>query len=124
MLVQDNRIIHRAGALAVLAQRHEVMFRDGQALGLHPVTVAGQVHVFLRAVHADGLRWALLDLRHLGGELHDDLLRLQPRDHPGAVFFTLRGLFPTRRAFVDALDRLALQTWWASETQPFQPLAA
>jgi hypothetical protein len=124
MHLPDTRVIHCEGPHTVLAQRHEVMFHDGLALGLHPVATSSQVHTFLRAVHADGLRWVLFDLRHLGAELHDDLLRLQPRDHPGAVFFTLRGLYRTRRAFVDDLDRIGLHTWWAAEQQPQQPLAA
>lgn len=121
MHLQDTRVIHRAGTLTVLAQRHEVMFHDGLAIGLHPVADQGQLQVYLRAVHADGLRWVLFDLRHLGGELHDDLLRLQPRDHPGVVFFTLRGLFRTRKAFVDELDILGLHTWWDSTAEALQP---
>jgi hypothetical protein len=118
MNLPDNRPLAQEGAYTVLAQRHEVMFRDGQALGLHPVAAHGQVHVFLRAINVDGQRWVLFDLRRLGGELHDDLLRLQPRDHPGTVFFTLRGLFPTCRAFVDALDRLVVQAWAAKTAEP------
>jgi hypothetical protein len=107
----DTRAILRDGPFTVLAQRHEVMFHDGLAVGLHPVASDGQVQVFLRAVHADGLRWVLFDLRHVPGELHDDLLRLQPRDHIGAVFYTLRLQYRTRQAFVDALDKLAVRTW-------------
>ncbi len=117
-MLQDTRIVHTDGDLAVLAQRHEVMFHDGLALGLHPVTQAGHADTFLRAVHAEGLRWLLFDLRHLGGELADDLRRLQPRDHHGAVFYTLRGLYRTRAAFLAALDDMALRTWWAPEPAP------
>lgn len=124
MNLPDTRPLTHQGPYTVLAQRHEVMFRDGLALGLHPVVAHGQAHVFLRAVNADGQRWVLFDLRHLGGELHDDLLRLQPRDHPGAVFFTLRGLYPTRRSFVDGLERLAVQTWDATAQADKQPMAA
>lgn len=117
-------VIFREGEFTVLAQRHEVMFHDGLALGLHPVASQGQVQVFLRAVHADGLRWVLFDLRHVPGELHDDLLRLQPRDHIGAVFYTLRLQYRTRKAFVDALEQLAVRTWWRSAAVPTQPAQA
>lgn len=120
----DTSVIHRDGPLTVLAQRHEVMFRDGLAIGLHPVADHGQVQVYLRAVQAEGQPWVLFDLRHLGGELHDDLLRLQPRDHPGAVFFTLRLQFRTRAEFVDALDTLALRTWRPSAASATEGLAA
>jgi hypothetical protein len=124
MPLHDPRAIQRDGPFTVLAQRHEVMFHDGLAVGLHPVASDGQVQTFLRAVHADGLRWVLFDLRHVPGELHDDLLRLQPRDHIGAVFYTLRLQYRTRKAFVDALEKLAVRTWWAGEAQPLQELAA
>jgi hypothetical protein len=116
MHLQDTRVITTDGAFAVHAQRHEVMFHDGLALGLHPVCQDGHVQMYLRAVHVEGLRWVLFDVRHVPGELHDDLLRLQPRDHPGAVFFTLRAVYRTRRAFEQALDTLALRTWWPTPT--------
>jgi hypothetical protein len=120
----DTPVILRDGPFTVLAQRHEVMFHDGLAVGLHPVASHGQVQVFLRAVHAEGIRWVLFDLRQVPGELHDDLLRLQPRDHIGAVFYTLRLQYRTRKAFVDALDKLAVRTWWAGKAQQLQELAA
>lgn len=105
MHLTDIRLL---GPVSVLPARHEVMFHDGLTVGLHPVAAAGHVHTFLRAVVAEG-RTEIIDLRQVSGELHDDLLRLQPRDHPGAVFYTLRGMFHTRRAFLDELDGLALQ---------------
>lgn len=108
----DARLIQALGAHTVLAQRHEVMFKDGLAVGLHPVLEAGAPHTYWRAVHAEGLCWLLFDLRHLSTEIEADLKMLKGRDHPGAVFYTLRGLYPTRKAFTQAVFDLALQRVW------------
>lgn len=117
---QETRPIQRPPQrphLTVLAQRCEVMFRDGRAIGLHPVADDGHGQMFLRAVHHEGLRWCIFDLRHLCTGIESDLKALQQRDHPGAVFYTLRGLFPTAAAFGAALDKLALHTWWQHDAE-------
>lgn len=85
--------------LQVLAQRHEVMFKDGTAVHLHPVQQAGVQHTFLRALQCGG-GWHVTDLRTHGPELEDDVLRLQPRDTQGVVFFTLRAAYRCRDEFV------------------------
>lgn len=124
---QETRAIQRPpqhAHLTVLAQRCEVMFRDGCAIGLHPVADSGHVQMFLRAVHHEGLRWCIFDLRQLATEIESDLNGLQQRDHPGAVFYTLRGIFPTRAAFGAALDKLATHTWWQHDAQAQEGLAA
>ncbi len=95
-----------ATGLQVLAQRHEVMFKDGTAVHLHPVRAAGVQHTFLRAVQC-GDGWQVTDLRSHGPELEDDVLRLQPRDTQGVVFFTLRGAYATRQAFVQRVLQMA-----------------
>lgn len=114
---QEIRTLQRHQHLTVLAQRCEVMFRDGRAIGLHPVADQGHPQMFLRAVHRDGLRWVIFDLRHLSTEIETELKSLQLRDHPGAVFYTLRGLYATAQAFGAALDTQALHTWWQHDAE-------
>lgn len=90
MLMTDTHIIQRHEKLAVHAQRHEVMFKDGTSLALHPVSVQGTPQMFLRAVHhASGL-WLVFDLRALDKDIEAEVLRLHSRDTPGVIFYTLR----------------------------------
>lgn len=125
-LHQDARIIQQHHNITVLAQRCEVMFRDGQAVGLHPVHIDGYLQPYLRALQHEGLCWMVFDLRHLSTEIEDDLKRLQPRDHPGAVFYTLRCKYPVRASFIDAVQHQAQHSWWAhtAATTVLEGLAA
>jgi hypothetical protein len=88
--------------LQVLTQRQEVMFKDGSTVQLHPVQMTGVPHPFLRALQCSG-DWVVTDLRKHGPELEDDVRRLQPRDTPGVVFFTLRATYRCRDDFVRAV---------------------
>ncbi len=90
----------------VLAPKHEVMFKDGSTVVLHPVQVAGSRAMFLRALQLDG-QWLVTDLRTHSKELEADVLRLQPRDTQGVVFFTLRGAYRSRAEFVIRVAQLA-----------------
>ena len=118
MFLQDTRVIHRHGAYQVLAQRFEVMFRDGSTVQLHPVThteAPGACDTFLRAIHHEGLRWIVFDLRHLSAEVEADILRLLPRDTPGVVFYTLRQSFATAAALLVRVQDCAKAVWWQAE---------
>jgi hypothetical protein len=117
MFLQDNRIIQRHGQLAVHAQRFEVMWRDGTAVHLHPVSRAIP-EVFLRALQLEGLRWLVFDLSHLVPSIEADLIRLDQRDHPGCVFFTLRLRYANAQAFVAAAADAATARWWPTEPTP------
>ncbi len=118
----DDRIVQRhllAGAdMLVLAQRHEVMWRDGSSVQMHLVRLSTQVEpdTFVRALQLEGLRWFAFDLRQVlgtkGRELEADVLRLQPRDTPGVVFFTLRCAFPTSGVFTAAVQANSCAQWW------------
>lgn len=112
--LQDNRIIARQGPHTVHAQRFEVMFKDGSAVHLHPVS-RSVPEIFLRAVQLEGLRWLVFDLRHLAPCIEADLFRLELRDHPGAVFYTLRHAYPTAAAFTAAAADGAVARWWPTE---------
>lgn len=98
----DRRATTLAGGLyTVHSTRHEVQFRGcGTAVGLHPVSVDGHVHLFLRALPDDSGGWLVLDLRDLVPELAVDFVRHEGRDHPGLVFFSLRQCWPTRRSWM------------------------
>jgi len=112
MFLPDTRAIAHSDRYTVQAQRCEVMFRDGSAIGLHPVAVDGYLHHFLRATRHEGLAWVIFDVRHLASEIELDMKRLEARDHPGLVFYTLRGLYHAGDAFRTALLAKALHTWW------------
>lgn len=132
----DTRVIAQyarpepAPGLVVHAQRHEVMFKNGSSVQLHPVTVAGQEQpdTFLRALQREGLRWLVFDLRKVLGPRHgacleEDVLRLLPRDTPGVVFYTLRAVFPQASTFITAADACACATWWHADTAPLAEAA-
>lgn len=99
--------MHTHSAIAVMPARHEVMFRDGTTLHLHPVQQHGAEHLFLRGLR-QGAGWLVFDLRHLGSEIEADLLRLDARDRIGAVFYTLRCAFPCAAACQAAVAGQAL----------------
>ena len=111
----DNRVIAQHAGLLVLAPRHEIMFRDGSTVHLHALSRVGQptvVDLMLRAVHVDGMRWLVLDLRKFSAEIEGDLCRAEQRDRFGMVWFTLRGQFGTASAFLDAAHQLCNAAWW------------
>lgn len=116
MFMQDTRIITSHARLQVLAQRFEIMFKDGTTVGLHPVSASGAPQMFLRAVHHEGLQWVVFDLRHLAPEVEADVLRLHARDTPGIVFYTLRRQFPTVAAFLGRMQAQRVTAWWHHES--------
>ena len=131
MLTHDTRVIQRFGCFQVHAQRFEVMFKDGSTLGLHPVCAEGVPQMFLRALHFEGLRWLVFDLRKLSQDIEADILRLLPRDTPGVIFYTLRQAFPSARHVTDAVLQLSVASWPGHETEasvaavaPVAPVAA
>jgi hypothetical protein len=117
MFLQDTRIIQRYCGLDVLAQRFEIMFKDGTAVALHPVHAVGTPQMFLRAVHHEGLQWVVFDLRHLAAEMEADVLRLHSRDTPGVVFYTLRRHFPTASDFLAKALAQRVAAWWQYELE-------
>jgi hypothetical protein len=122
--LDDTRVIHQHGPHTVLAQCYNVAFRDGTSVGLHPVVRAGVREVFLRAVRVEGLQWLVFDLRHLSAAIEDDILQLQPRDTPGVVLYTLRGLYPSAKAFHAAVAHRWVAQWWHADTAPLFAEAA
>lgn len=115
-MLSDSRIIARqseaAGALEVLAQRQEVMFRDGLAVQLHRVQAHGQPMCTLRALEAPNSALQLIDLAKLLPHLDADLRTAHAIDIPSIVFYTLRGEFKTRAQFCSAVARTSGGTWW------------
>lgn len=121
----DYQVIqqHHGAALTlrVHAQRCEVMWRDGTAVQLHHVTEGAGTgpSTFLRALQVDGQRWVVFDLRAAlcaaapdrGKTLEEDVLRLQPRDTQGVVFYSLRHAFTTSGVFVAAVLACASAAW-------------
>jgi hypothetical protein len=124
--MQDTRILQQHGYLSVLSERHEVMFRDGSTVGLHPVAACGTVQMFLRAVRGDHLhaaKWYVFDLRHLHTGIEADMLRLPARDAPGLVFYVLRSLWGSAACFREEASQRA-HAAWADEPQAAAEQAA
>lgn len=113
--VPDARIIARAGAHEILGQRHEVMFNDGTAVGLHPINRAGVPQVTLRALATDAGGFLLFDVGALMRALDHDLRICHDRDRVGMVFFAARRAFRTKRDFV-----LAVRARSLAEVLPLQ----
>lgn len=86
----------------VLPARHEIMWRDGTAIGVHPVEVAGVPCRFLRAVPGPDLQPVVIDLRRLVPGIDQDLATAPERDRPGVVFYSLRHRYRSARDFMDA----------------------
>jgi hypothetical protein len=87
-------VLFRHGAFTVLALRHEVMFRDGSAVVLHPMAHMGGQHPFQRCLVHRG-HATVFDVRDLCPELGDELPVAYQKDRPGLVFYALRSRFPT-----------------------------
>jgi hypothetical protein len=120
-LQDDTRIIQRHEQLAVHAQRHEVMFKDGTSLALHPVSAHGTPQMFLRAVQHESGLWLVFDLRHLDKEIESEVLRLHSRDTPGVVFYTLRRYYTNATACLAGVLAQHTTSW---QQQQVQELAA
>lgn len=116
-MLTDTRIIARqsasAGAIEVLGQRFEIMFKDGTAVHLHPVQAHGRPLPMLRALEIGGGQLALFDLTRLVGRLEGELRTCSRIDVPGLVFYSLRHAYPTAALFVADVDRHACGRWWA-----------
>lgn len=112
----DTRIIARqsaaAGAMEVLAERHEVIFGDGLAVQLHPVQAHELPMLTLRAMETPNGSLQLIDLVKLVRSLDAEMRTTQAIDIPGLVFYTLRGVFKTGAQFLAAVERNACGTWW------------
>lgn len=115
-MMTDTRIIARqgpgAGALQVLAQRHEVMWRDGTSVTLHPIQAHGLPMAMLRAVALPCGQLLLVDLAKLVARLGAELPATPARDVPGLVFFTLRQTYGSAPAFIADAQRKAGGSWW------------
>lgn len=115
MNLQDTRIIQHHEKLAVHAQRHEVMFKDGTSLALHPVSVLGTPQMFLRAVQQASGLWLVFDLRHLDKEIEAEVLRLHSRDTPGVIFYTLRRYYCSATACLAGVLAQRITSWQQQE---------
>jgi len=115
MWLQDMQIIARqsaeAGAVEVLAQRHEVMLMDCQTIWTHLVHAHGAPIVDQRALMRRDGRLQLVSLEHLVPGITGDLKKASARDVPGVVLYTLRAQFATLDKLLAAADRLQLGAW-------------
>lgn len=108
------QITHPRGASAMLqvleAARQEVMFRDGSRIELRRVQsiTAPAPDPLLRAVF-QGRECLLFDLRQIAAaDFESDFKRLELRDHPGLIFFSLRQAYRTAAAALQAIQAQAL----------------
>lgn len=115
MLIDDTIIARQsaaAGAMYVLAQRHEVMWRDGTTVQLHPVMAGDLTMIMHRAVELPNGQLLLIDLTRVVRALDGELRVTQERDQVGHVFYSLRHAFRSATPFLEAATRIAAGAWW------------
>ena len=99
--------------LTIATARHEIMWRDGSAVGVHPVLRDGVPEMYLRAL--PGHPAIVIDLRRVAPGIEQDMAPAPHRDRAGVVFYTLRHRYRNAREFFDAavnagrVDMQALQ---------------
>lgn len=86
-------------AFTIAPARHEIMWRDGTAIGVHPVLRDGVPEPYLRAVPGPDLQPVVVDLRRVAPSLAADMPAAPERDRVGLVFYTLRHRFGSAREF-------------------------
>lgn len=86
--------------LTIAPARHEIMWRDGSAIGVHPVLRDGVPEMYLRAL--PGQPAIVIDLRRVAPGIEQDMAPAPQRDRPGIVFFTLRHRYRNAAHFCDA----------------------
>lgn len=115
MWLHDMRIIARqsaeAGAVEVIAQRHEVMLMDCQTIWTHLVMAMGAPILDQRALQRRDGRLQLVSLEHLAPGITADLKGASARDVPGVVLYTLRQRYASMDKLLAAADRLQLGAW-------------
>nr|WP_316642855.1 hypothetical protein [uncultured Roseateles sp.] len=98
----DTTPLHTIGAYTVIAERHDVQFRDDTTVGLHQVLQDGHPCMYLRCFVHDGLHAMLLDLRDLASALAAEIPLYHARDVPGLVMYTLRAKYSGLAEFTAA----------------------
>lgn len=118
-MLTDTRIIARqsaqAGAIEVIAQRHEVMLMDCQSVWMHHCMAHGMPMLDHRALQAPDGRLLLVPLDRLAKGLELAVRQSPVRDVPGVILYTLRGLYAKRDALVAVASRVATGCWWPTE---------
>lgn len=109
------------GAYVVYQPRHELSFRDGSQLVLHPVSrraASGQLDPLpprWRAVRCATqgalVSLSVFDLADVLPPLMVDLPRAPARDVPGLVFYAFRGRFASAAAALDAIRSHEVAHW-------------
>lgn len=115
-MLTDTKIIQRHAGHCVVAQRYEVMWPNGSAVGLHGVLDTGVEHAFLRGIEHRTDHWIVVDLRDLAPGLAADIAQLPRRDAVGVVFHTLRLTFPNAAAFLSAAILHNRAAWFSGST--------
>jgi hypothetical protein len=108
---QHHPVMYRQGRHQVQGPQQEVMWNDGTAVTIHPVTLAsGQgpaaASPYLRAARLPDGGWVIFNLLQLCPQIEPELSTLRPRDAAAAVHHALRHTFSSagamRRAARDA----------------------
>lgn len=86
-------------SLTIAPARHEIMWRDGSTVGVHPVLRDGVPELYLRAL--PGQPAIVIDLRRVAPGIEQDMAPAPQRDRPGIVFYTLRHRYRSAEHFRD-----------------------
>lgn len=98
----DHAPIATIGPYTIIAERHEVLFRDDTTVGLHQVIENGTISRYLRCVFHGELHALIVDVRDLARSLAAELPIAQDRDVQGLVCITFRLRYSTAAEFLAA----------------------
>lgn len=112
-MLTETKIIQRHDAHQVMAQRYEILWRDGSTVGLHAVHDNGVEHAFLRAIEHRPSHWIVVDLRDLAPDVERDIKSLPRRDAIGVVFHTLRLGYSSAASFLARAIEKNRSAWFA-----------
>ena len=116
-MFMDDRVLRHIGPYEVLAERQEVMWRDGTAVLLHPVRQHGAPCLLHRALPITPQFWCVVDLARSCPPLASELRSCLQRDRPGVLFYILRREFTNAGDFLARLKTAASSMGEAAEVR-------
>lgn len=108
-MLRDELILSRHGHITVLAEAHEVQWRDGDRLQLHAVRWGDDRSTFLRALPY-GSQWLIFDLRDVcPSSLEREAAAIS--DALGLSIYALRRYHDTLKGFLRTTAQFVRVVW-------------
>ena len=110
-MLRDELILSRKGHITVLAEAHEVQWRDGDRLQLHAVRWGDDRSTFLRALPYGG-QWLIFDLRDVcPASLEREAAAIKGGDALGLSIYALRRYHDTLQGFLRVASQFVRVGW-------------